>query len=711
MTVRTPLLVAALAAAAIVPVWTVAAQADVVPGTAYQVTNVGSGKCVESLGTANGAQLRQQGCSGQTWKFTPTSDGYFTVGEGQVWDVSNVSAADNAAIHLWQNFSANNQQWRPEQVGTDTYRFVSRHSGKCLDVPGASTGDVQLVQYTCNGTNAQLFRLTGGTQQPGQPDFGPNVLVFDPSMPAATIQARLNDVFRQQETGQYDARRYAIMFKPGNYNVDVNVGFFTQVLGLGLLPDGVTINGQVHVEADWFQGNATHNFWRGAENLAIRPPSGTNTWAVSQASAMRRTKTYGNMQLDDNGWSSGGFLADSVVTGQVRSGSQQQWLSRNTEWGSWTGENWNMVFVGARNAPQTSFPEPPYTNVAQTPVIREKPFLNVDNAGNYNVFVPSLRSNTSGTTWAAGNQQGTNIPLSQFYIAKPGTSAATMNAQLAAGKHLLLTPGIHQVTEPIRVTRPDTVVMGLGLATVMPTNGNMALDVADVDGVKIAGLLIDAAPTNSPLLAQIGAPGSNASHAANPTSLHDVYVRIGGSAVGRATTSLVVNSHNVIGDHLWLWRGDHSYGVGWDVNTADTGLIVNGDNVTMYGLFVEHYQKYQTIWNGQGGRTYFYQNEMPYEVPNQAAWMNGSTRGYAAYKVSNNVTTHEAWGLGSYAFMNANPSVVADRAFEVPNTPGVKFHSMVTVSLGGKGTIQRIINNSGGTATAGSTEAYLANYP
>ncbi|MET9227939.1 RICIN domain-containing protein [Lentzea sp. NPDC003310] len=708
---RTPLLVAALAAAAIVPVWTVAAQADVVPGTAYQVTNVGSGKCVESLGTANGSQLRQQGCSGQTWTFTPTSDGYFTVGQGQVWDVSNVSTADNAAVHMWQSFTANNQQWRPEQVGTDTYRFVNRHSAKCLDVPGASTGDVQLVQYTCNGTNAQNFRLSGGTQQPGNPDFGPNVVIFDPSMPAATIQARLNDIFRQQEEGQYDARRYAIMFKPGNYNVDVNIGFFTQVLGLGQLPDGVTINGQVHVEADWFQGNATHNFWRGAENLAIRPPSGTNTWAVSQASAMRRTKTYGNMQLDDGGWSSGGFLADSVVTGQVRSGSQQQWLSRNTEWGSWTGENWNMVFVGARNAPQTSFPEPPYTNVAQTPVIREKPFLNVDSAGAYNVFVPALRSNTSGTTWASGTQQGTNIPLSQFYIAKPGTSAATMNAQLAAGKHLLLTPGIHQVSEPIRVTRPDTVVMGLGLATVMPTNGNMALDVADVDGVKIAGLLLDAAPTNSPLLMQMGQPGSNANHSANPSSLHDLYVRIGGSAVGRATTSLVVNSHNVIGDHLWLWRGDHSIGVGWDLNTADTGLIVNGNNVTMYGLFVEHYQKYQTIWNGQGGRTYFYQNEMPYEVPNQAAWMNGSTRGYAAYKVSNNVTTHEAWGLGSYAFMNANPSVVADRAFEVPNTPGVKFHSMVTVSLGGKGTIQRIINNSGGTATAGSTEAYLANYP
>jgi len=104
--VRIPLLVAALAAAAFVPVWTVAAQADVVPGTSYQVTNVGSGKCVESRGSANDAQLRQQGCTGQTWKFTPTSDGYFTVGEGSVWDVSNVSTADNALIHLWQSFSA-----------------------------------------------------------------------------------------------------------------------------------------------------------------------------------------------------------------------------------------------------------------------------------------------------------------------------------------------------------------------------------------------------------------------------------------------------------------------------------------------------------------------------------------------------------------------------------------------------------------------------
>jgi hypothetical protein len=245
----------------------------------------------------------------------------------------------------------------------------------------------------------------------------------------------------------------------------------------------------------------------------------------------------------------------------------------------------------------------------------------------------------------------------------------------------------------------------------MPTSGTQSITVADVDGVKIAGLLIDAAPTNSPLLMEIGPTGSSANHSANPTSLSDVYFRIGGAAVGKATETLRINSNNVIIDHTWLWRGDHSFGVGWNSNTAATGLVVNGNDVTAYGLFVEHYQKYQTIWNGNGGRTYFYQNEMPYDPPNQASWMNGSTRGYAAYKVADSVTTHEAWGLGSYCVFNDDPSIVADRAFEVPNKPGVKFHSMVTVSLGGKGTIAHVINNTGGPSNSSTNVAQWVNYP
>jgi hypothetical protein len=709
------------------------ATAAVSPGTWYTVVNKTSGKCVDAraAATADGTAVQQYSCNGSTaqeWQFQTTSNGYYRVNNynevSQAWDVTGVSTADSAPIQLWDYVGGTNQQWQPVQESDGDYHFLNLNSGKCLDTPAASTADsVQLGQYDCNGTGAQSFALvpvggsgpttTTGATPPGQPDLGPNVLVFDPSMSSSSIQSQLTNIFNQQQSNQFGTNRYAIMFKPGTYsNIDVNIGYYEQVLGLGLTPDAVDINGNVHVEADWNGGNATENFWRGAENMEVNPPSGTDTWAVSQASPFRRMDVRGNMQLDDNGWSSGGFLADSNVTGTVNSGSQQQWLSRDDTIGSWNGSNWNMVFVGVKGAPTQSFPNPPDTTVAQAPVVQEKPFLYLDSSGNYQVFVPALRSNSSGTSWAGGNPAGTSLPISQFYVAHPGDSAATINAALAQGQNLLFTPGIYHLDSSINVTRPDTVVLGLGLATLTPDNGTVPMTVADVNGVKIGGLLFDAGATNSPMLLQMGTPGSTADHTADPSSLSDVFFRIGGAAVGKATQTLVVNSNNVIGDDLWLWRADHSTGVGWTVNTANNGLIVNGNNVTMYGLFVEHYQQYQVLWNGNGGRTYFFQNEMPYDPPNQAAWMNGSTDGYAAYKVADTVTSHEAWGLGSYCFFSTNTSVQATRAFEVPSTPGVKFHDLTTVMLGSNdGTIDHIINNTGAAAGPGASVQHLVSFP
>ena len=547
------------------------------------------------------------------------------------------------------------------------------------------------------------------------PDFGPNVTVFDPSMPASAIQSKLTSVFNAQQTAQFGTGRFALLFKPGTYNVDANVGFYEQVSGLGLLPGQVIINGQVHVEADWARGNATLNFWRDAENLTINPPGGTDTWAVSQADPLRRVQVNGNLKLDDGGFSSGGFLADSRVTGQVQSGSQQQWLSRNDQIGSWTGRNWNMVFSGVQGAPAaTSFPNPPYTAVAQTPVIAEKPFMYVDNAGAFNVFVPALRTSSTGTSWAGGNPAGTSLPISQFYIVKPGDTASTINAQLAAGKNLLVTPGIYHLNQTLNVTRADTVVLGLGVATFVPDSGVTAISVGDVNGVKIAGLLIDAGTTNSPMLMQVGPSGSSAGHSADPTVLSDVHFRIGGATVGRASQSLVINSNNVITDDNWLWRADHGNGgtVGWTTNTAANGLVVNGNNVTAYGLFAEHYQQYQTQWNGNGGKLIFYQSEMPYDPPNQAAYLNGATKGWASYKVGNSVTSHEAWGVGVYCFFNVNPSVSNAHAIEVPANVNVRFHDMVTVMLGSNaGTITHIVNNTGAAAGPGHTVQDLVSFP
>ncbi|MDT0260663.1 discoidin domain-containing protein [Jatrophihabitans sp. DSM 44399] len=582
-------------------------------------------------------------------------------------------------------------------------------------------GTVRATTYGYSLYEFSVFTTGGGTTTPpttgacptqsDNPNFGSNVHIFDPSMSSATIQAQLDADFNAQKdtnTAQFASGRVAELFKPGTYSVADNVGFYTSVAGLGQNPDDVTINGDVTVDAfnSSDAGNATQNFWRSVENLAINPSSGTDRWAVAQAAPFRRIDVHGNLNLypASYGWASGGYIADTKVSGQVASASQQQWYSRDSNFGSWSGSNWNMVFSGVNGAPAQSFPNPPMTTLATTPVSRDVPYLYLDSTGKYRVFLPSLRTNASGPSWANGSTPGTSLPMSQFYVVKSGDTATTINQALSNGCNLFFTPGVYHVSQTLNVTKANTVVLGIGMPTIIPDNGVNAMSVADVDGVRLKGLLFDAGTTNSNALLTVGAAGSSASHAANPTTIQDVFFRIGGAGAGKATNSLIVNSNDSIIDHIWAWRADHGAGVGWTTNTADNGLTVNGNNVLATGLFVEHYQKYEVQWNGQNGKTIFFQNEMPYDVPNQAAWMSTpTTNGYAAYKVADTVTTHEAWGVGSYCYFNVNTSVNAYHAFEVPNTAGVKLHDLLTVSLGGNGTITHVINDTGATAQGSAT--------
>lgn len=272
---------------------------------------------------------------------------------------------------------------------------------------------------------ASSFRIDPGTiPTSDNPDFGPNVTIFDPSMAPATVQAALDNAFNAQKlspTAQFGAQRYAFLFKPGSYAVNANLGFYTALSGLGQNPDDVTINGSVNVDSGWNygdQGNATQNFWRSAENLAVAPTGGTDRWAVSQAAPMRRIHILGNLVLgpsnqgDGQGYASGGYIADSKVDGLVASGSQQQWYTRDSTLGNWFDGVWNMVFSGVVGGPATTFPSPPYTALATTPVSREKPYLTLDATGKYRVFVPDLRTNASGATWIGHATPGTSIPMS-----------------------------------------------------------------------------------------------------------------------------------------------------------------------------------------------------------------------------------------------------------------------------------------------------------
>jgi hypothetical protein len=625
-----------------------------------------------------------------------------------------------------------------KQHATDPFFFVVRGLAVFAILLAAS------LVLPISTTAATVTAVTVPPAASNPPNFGSNVYVFTPSTPQSTIQATVDAVATTQVSNQFGTQRYAFLFEPGTYGSAANplifqVGYYTTVAGLGLSPSDVTINGAINVSNQCDStGSCTAlvNFWRSLSNLTINVVTAaacTSTaefWAVSQASPIRRVQINGNLFLFDYcsnpAFASGGFIADSQFTGgAIINGGQQQWITRNSNVDTWTNGVWNQVFSGVVGAPAQCFPQVspcsgPYTTLATSPVTREEPYLYLDTEGNYNVFLPAVQRNTSGASWATSPTPGSSVPINRFFVAQPTDSAAKINLQLLLGKNLIFTPGIYNLNQAIIVPYPDTVVLGLGMPTLIPQNGNVSMSILSSKGVLVSGIIFDAGPRNSPVLLEVGTFLSflaDNSAASDPSAIQDVFFRIGGAAAGSATVSLLVNSNNTILDDVWGWRADHGTGVGWTVNTADTGLVVNGDNVTAYGLFIEHYQKYEIIWNGNSGTDVFLQNEMPYDPPSQAAWMEApGVDGYAAFKVANHVTSFKGYGLGSYSFFDQGINIFAANAFEVPsNLPTGSMNDMLTIFLNtsGSGGILNVINNTGGSSTIANpdTPVTVVTYP
>lgn len=550
--------------------------------------------------------------------------------------------------------------------------------------------------------------------------FGSNTLVVSPDDSREAVRQEIEKITKELANGrisQFTNRRQAILFKPGNYDwLGFENGFYMHVAGLGFSPTETRID-RVSVNTNWLGGNnATCNFWRALENVTLLNHSGEFNYGVSQAAPLRRLKIQGKVNLDMGGWASGGYLANSLVTDTIGSVSQQQFFLRNNQLNYFQGVNWNLVSVGDVG---TIEPKANRSIVNQTPVIYEKPFIYFSN-GDYRVFLPARRENEKGTTWSDGKtEQGVSISLDRFYVARADIdNDATLNHQLQLGKHILFTPGIYQVSQPLQVNKPNTILLGLGLASIQPTAGNNAMEVDDVEGVRIAGLIFDAgsgvnpatSTGGSPVLLQVGKRGAQKDLSHNPIVLSDLFFRVGGVDTEepcRADISVEINAHSTIGDHFWVWRADHGQQVAWELNRADYGLVVNGDDVTIYGLFVEHYQKYDTHWTGNNGRVYFYQNEKAYDVPTQKDWIgpDGNGHGWAAYRVSDNVKKHEAWGVGVYSvFINTKDFVLLENAIVTPQEGEITIHYPFTVLLSTKGGIEHIINGVGGPHTNRESE-------
>eukprot|EP00943_MAST-04B_sp_MAST-4B-sp1_P006875 g6875.t1 len=543
--------------------------------------------------------------------------------------------------------------------------------------------------------------------------------------------------------GQFSSKRYAFLFKPGIYDLDCPVGYYTQVLGLGEKPSDVVFTspkGVYSQEQDFSSGGALCTFWRSAENFKTTANNkwyvGVGMmWAVSQAAPLRRVEIENDLLLYEYeppipgaGYASGGFFANLKVGKAVIPGSQQQWFARDSTIGSWQNGAWNMVLSGmdGQQIPPDHCGNTngvPMTKIERTPIISEKPYITIDvTSGKFFLQVPPLKLQSHGAdfsddideTGAFNNYTNivlnttTAVDFSNVYVTKVTDNATTMNEKLDQGLHLVISPGIYQLDEPLVVNKPNQIILGLGLATLISAKQNVLISVGNVDGVRVCGLILQAGPAANnnmaPTLLEWGrtADRYHSGDPKNPSFMHDIFARVGGPDGTAndpvATASMVhVRNGNVIGDNMWLWRADHAADgpVTYDGNRCNNGLVVDGDDVTMYALAVEHTEEDLTIWNGENGATYFYQAELPYGVT-QNQYNN-----YAGYRVAGSVKQHEGFGIGVYCYFR-DYNVTVKSGIVTPAQVESSFVHPLTVFLNGHGGILHVLNDKGDASIAGN---------
>ena len=558
----------------------------------------------------------------------------------------------------------------------------------------------------------------------------PNVFIFYPGNDNDTLK-KLNDINLAQggtptggtASGEWSKNRYALLFMPGTYNVTFQVPYYVSIIGLGRSPEDVKFIGGPNVYDDVILKHGLDNFWRSGENFTVTPnnippppPPGQTPlnssmiWAVSQASPLRKVHINGDLTLFDNihgdthPMSSGGFMSDCKIDGNLTCGSQQQFLFRNCKINTSDTGVWNMVYLGCSNNPNANCTTTtlPYTKdqiknpinvvVKQTPKIVDKPVIFFE-GGKYKIlYNNTILNNTTGVNWVSDNI--TLDLCDDCYVADPSSKASDINKYIDGGKHILFTPGIYNnLNGCIYVNKPNIILLGIGFPTLVSNSKDSCIIIGDVPNVTLCGILIQAG-SNTDILCKWG----NTLKYNGGGYIFDLFVRVGGPDTKNvnARVMLEINSNNVICDNLWLWRADHGIDpnyIGWYKNTCDNAIIVNGDNVKIYGLSAEHTQKVITTWNGNNGYNVFYQSEFPYDVPNDTNIIDNYEKNIVSYMVKG--SNFEGHGMGAYSYFIDAP-VIVDKAFSVKDDS--KIDTVFTVFLYGKGSvggITHVINDEG----------------
>ncbi|CAK9002636.1 unnamed protein product [Durusdinium trenchii] len=578
-----------------------------------------------------------------------------------------------------------------DAFSSSTCEHDAQAEGVCLKAGGnivertieIAGDDMALLQRA--GMHRELM-LEASSKEENPPQWPSSVHVFDDNPDTIQqVNATIMDTFAvlgPLETGKFSSERVAFLFKPGRYELDVPVGYYTQVIGLGARPKDVSFTGTRGLYGPSEDDNNNFNtFWKAAENFANKPSSGSTSWSVSQAAPLRRAYVKGDLLFGTYNGStpsegSGGFVANVKVDGRLDLVRQQQWMIRNCKVDSTFYFNdpsraANFVFMGTSGwtpTPTTTCtntsvnptsPSPQELGRSHAPVIVDKPYITIDANGRYSLRIPQLQRSARGVTW---NAEEAIVDFEEVFVATNATDLAMINAKLALGRHVILAPGIYHLPAPIRVgfnsSARQQVLLGLGMATLVPTNGNSVVEIGAATGVRVAGLLLQAGPIHSKRLLWWKPSSGNPN---NPGLIADVFARVGGpdTELVSAKTMFEVSGNHVILDNVWAWRADCCQdGCGaCAIRYCDHGVVVNGDDVVSYGLFSEHCEKDLVVWNGERGATFFYQSEMDsFARQDWDKTPNYGANGVSGYRV--NALNHTGIGIGVYAYFVEEGNIV-----------------------------------------------------
>ena len=548
--------------------------------------------------------------------------------------------------------------------------------------------------------------------------FPPNVYKFYPGNDRETQQI-IDTIFSTQggtepeNHGQNSKLNYAFLFMPGTYNLNIPIGFYTHVAGLGKTNNEVIINGGPRVDngSTNYKVGALNNFWRTCENMTVYPTNHLQgdrypsmIYAVSQSCSLRSVTVNGILHLgamEDGGmgFASGGFMANCNITEDLNMGSQQQFICRNTEYGSFPVALWNQVNVGCKsneerggcciNTTDPQISSSTLTVVDKTPLVMEKPYLAYDTGDGIVVLCPGILSNTKGNTLFDSTSDKT-ITKDNYRIVTDNITVSDLNTYLSNTniKCIIFSPGRYNIDSPINLN--GQLLFGLGLPVLTSTKNN---NIIKGDG-SICGIIFDAGYSSigiarNNILVNLTNP--------NPSYLWDIVCRVGGgddhNNIYEVNTILYIGGDNSILDNVWCWVADHyadnNKYVGWENAVCQIGVHVTGYNVIAYGLFAEHTRDTNVLWEGDKGEVYMFQSEFNYFPP-----PDFQNFYFAAYDVRN-VTAHTLKGAGAYSFFpsmtdNARPTTMANAGFNFEDVSKIDYENLTTVFLNGYGGIRHV---------------------